>query len=419
MPIQSIVSLLNKYTKDPQEKGASYDYIEKSITEIGDSAIQYENQHKKLSQEIAHWLLREHILNGLDEKQSEELLRVHENFPMPFRLFIIQLTYTEWNILSGEVKELLLQNRISFSFFSKVKPNLFVMLDSGAQDYETLKESLSRFREEANAKWECDCIVSIGKEHDSLVDLNEIYHLVHCNMKYFSERKLIFQEDVEADEDNKLRELNLLENVNLTDMILSGNEKEAVRVIRSQWNKIRNYHSESMLEQLFFMQAGILNSTAAQLNCDKRLMTLQYNDNIAGIESKIVSFVEELCSLVLEKKETDKNDVPKQIVEYMKENFSNPDFYTTSLVEEFGLSQKTIARTLKAYLNKTFSEYLEELRLRKARELLGDTRLNVVDVAKESGFGSVDTFFKAFKRKYGVSPSNYRAGKQMMNSSEE
>ena len=123
-PVKGIISILDKYTKDPHDdKAAPYEYIEQSITEIGNSARHYEVQHEKLSQEVAHWLMREQILNGLDGKQLEEFLQGHENFQVPFRLLIIHLSHAEWNILSTEVKELLVQQEIAFPFFSKVKPN--------------------------------------------------------------------------------------------------------------------------------------------------------------------------------------------------------------------------------------------------------------------------------------------------------
>ncbi len=414
-PLKGIISILDKYTKHSNDdEAAPYEYIEQSITEIGNSAIHYEVQHEKLSQEVAHWLMREQILNGLDGKQLEEFLQGHENFPVPFRLMIIHLTHAEWNILSTEVKELLVQEKIAFPFFSKIKPNLFMLLCDDNRDCKSWRETLSRFIAIANEKWECDCVVSVSMEHSSLMDLKELYRLTRSNMKYFGERKLIFQDEMEEDSGNGLRDLNLLENIRLTDMILNGNETEAIELIRSQWDKIRGSYKDSVVEQLFFMQSAVLNSIADRLRYEEHMTALSADDNIASIEAKIVGFVKELCSLVVKRQEENKNDVPRQIVEYMREHFSDPEFYMTTLVEEFGLSDKTIAKAIKSYQNKTFSEYLEELRLQKALTLLDDTRLNIGYIATASGFSSENTFFKVFKRKYGVSPSTYRNNKQVM-----
>ena len=419
-PVKGIISILDKYTKDPHDdKAAPYEYIEQSITEIGNSARHYEVQHEKLSQEVAHWLMREQILNGLDGKQLEEFLQGHENFPLPFRLLVIHLSHAEWNILSTEVKELLIQEKIAFPFFSKIKPNYFMLLCDDNRDCNVWRETLGRFMTIANEKWECDCVISVSMEHSSLLDLKELYQLTRSNMKYFGERKLILQDEMEEDSGNGLRDLNLLENIRLTDMILNGNETEATDLIRSQWDKVRGSYKDSVVEQLFFMQSAVLNSIADRLRHDERMTALSVDDNIASIEVRIVGFVKELCSLVVKRKEENKNDVPRQIVEYMREHFSDPEFYMTTLVEEFGLSDKTIAKAIRSYQNKTFSGYLEELRLQKALTLLDDTRLNIGYIANASGFSSENTFFKVFKRKYGVSPSNYRNNKQMMSEAQE
>ncbi|MDR3458233.1 MAG: helix-turn-helix domain-containing protein [Verrucomicrobiae bacterium] len=56
----------------------------------------------------------------------------------------------------------------------------------------------------------------------------------------------------------------------------------------------------------------------------------------------------------------------------------------------------------------TFSQYRMRQRLEKARELLGDGRRRVSDVAFEAGFGSIPHFNRAFRRWFGCSPSQYR-----------
>lgn len=415
MPIRRIISALNRYTEGPKEdNSAPYEYIEQSITEIGDSAIHHKVQHTALNQEISHWMLREQILNGLDGKQLEEFRERYADFSEKFRLVILQLTQTEWNILAAEAKELLLAHKITFCFFSKVRPNLFVMLCNDCEDITAFRQSLHLFLDQADEKWMCDCLISVSLSHDSLEDLKEIYHRVWCNMKCFSERKLIFQEDIEEYEKNNLQDFNILENIRLTDMILSGNEKDAVNLIRIQWEKARAVRVDAMFEQLFYMQFTVLTSVALRLDYDISATELSYQDSISEIETKMVEIAVKLCGYVQSKKEDNKNDVPKRIIEYMKEHYSDPEFYMTTLVEEFGLSDKTIAKLIKGYQNMTFSEYLEELRLQKAITLLEDTQLSIGNVANASGFSSENTFFKVFKRKFGTSPSGYRSNKQIM-----
>ena len=316
--------------------------------------------------------------------------------------------------MASEVKEYLAEHKIEYWFFSRVKPNLYVMLCSCGEGSIKLRQELELFVENVNQKWNCDCLVSVSLLLNSLEGLKETYQLVWSNMKCFSERKILFQEDVEEYEQDSLKDLNVLENIRLTDMILSGNEKAAVKLIRNQWNKVKAVRLDAALKQLFFMQSTVLTSIATRLDYDIASVHLSYDDSVSVIEEKMVRVTGDLCDLVQKKKETEKNDVPRRIIEFMKENYSDPDFYMTTLVDEFGLSDKTIAKLIKGYQNMTFSEYLEELRLEKALSLLDDPANNIRYVASASGFSSENTFFKMFKRKFGISPSNYRNNKQIM-----
>ena len=74
---------------------------------------------------------------------------------------------------------------------------------------------------------------------------------------------------------------------------------------------------------------------------------------------------------------------------------------------------------IKSYLNIGFSEYLEQLRIQKARILLENPALPIRVIACESGFSSENTFYKAFRRIYKVSPSDYRANLQHLKEKSE
>jgi two-component system response regulator YesN len=58
----------------------------------------------------------------------------------------------------------------------------------------------------------------------------------------------------------------------------------------------------------------------------------------------------------------------------------------------------------------TFHQFLEEVRLSKARELLRDPRNRVSEVADAEGYASPDAFRHAFKAHEGLSPEAWRAG---------
>jgi AraC family transcriptional regulator len=78
------------------------------------------------------------------------------------------------------------------------------------------------------------------------------------------------------------------------------------------------------------------------------------------------------------------------------------------LARESGLSKFHMIRLFREHVGFTPAQYLTEVRLQRATELLGQTEQDVTDIAFEVGFGSLATFERLFKKKFGTTPSQYR-----------
>jgi two-component system response regulator YesN len=82
-------------------------------------------------------------------------------------------------------------------------------------------------------------------------------------------------------------------------------------------------------------------------------------------------------------------------------------------LDELASAMRMNASYLSALFSQTtgvpFHEYLQELRLSKARELLRDPRNRVGEVARATGYASPDAFRHAFKAHEGLSPAAWRA----------
>lgn len=102
-----------------------------------------------------------------------------------------------------------------------------------------------------------------------------------------------------------------------------------------------------------------------------------------------------------------------QINRYINENYAQP-ISSKELADKLFLSQGYLARFFKKNYGMSFAEYLTGIRLYHAVEDLSYTSMPVTRIAYDNGFSNVAAFNKAFKEKYGDSPSALR--KKMQNS---
>ena len=96
-------------------------------------------------------------------------------------------------------------------------------------------------------------------------------------------------------------------------------------------------------------------------------------------------------------------------VELMEANIREP-ISQVELADYVDLSRRQMQRLFQRYLLCTPSRYYLQLRLQRARELLLQTDLSLVEIASQTGFVSNSHFSKSYKELYGYSPSGERRG---------
>ena len=88
-----------------------------------------------------------------------------------------------------------------------------------------------------------------------------------------------------------------------------------------------------------------------------------------------------------------------------KENFS---LGLDRMVEVSGKTYEHISRSIKKYYGQTPTGFINEIRLNYAANMLLNSSYSVIDIIYESGFSNVSWFNTCFKKKYGLSPSQFR-----------
>jgi len=107
--------------------------------------------------------------------------------------------------------------------------------------------------------------------------------------------------------------------------------------------------------------------------------------------------------------EEDKNDIlVDTIKEMIESDYMNMNLSLQSVADSLGMSDKYVGRQFKKRENIGVAEYINDVRLRYAVKLLEKERYTVKEIMEKVGFGNESQFFRVFKKRYGVTPGEYR-----------
>jgi transcriptional regulator GlxA family with amidase domain len=96
-----------------------------------------------------------------------------------------------------------------------------------------------------------------------------------------------------------------------------------------------------------------------------------------------------------------------QVIREMEQNIEDP-ISPSILAREVGMSTRQLERLFRRYLNRSPKRYYMELRLGKARNLLMQTDMSIINVALACGFTSPSHFSKCYRAHYGTTPYRER-----------
>jgi two-component system response regulator YesN len=99
----------------------------------------------------------------------------------------------------------------------------------------------------------------------------------------------------------------------------------------------------------------------------------------------------------------------RQAREYMEQHYAEPNLSLNDVAARANLSASHFSVVFSQETRQTFKEYLTEIRITKAKELLRMTTLRSADIAYQVGYNDPHYFSSVFKKHTGLSPIEFRS----------
>ena len=124
---------------------------------------------------------------------------------------------------------------------------------------------------------------------------------------------------------------------------------------------------------------------------------------------EVIEGLKKVQAYTLEHLETEKMiETESPVKVYIDQNYTNRDLYVGSVAEYFGMSTSNLSHKFKTQTGITISEYIIQVKLEYAKELLREEDLSVEEISDMLGYTHPSSFIRVFKKKMGVTPKKFR-----------
>ncbi|GHU77934.1 hypothetical protein AGMMS49992_27240 [Clostridia bacterium] len=114
------------------------------------------------------------------------------------------------------------------------------------------------------------------------------------------------------------------------------------------------------------------------------------------------------CREVSGQRKTITHSLDEGILSFIDEHLGNPSLCISMVADRFKISAPTLQKRLYAAAGQTFSVYVEDARMYRARRALMETVETVQKISEDCGYATPNSFYKAYKRRFGETPLSLR-----------
>ena len=268
-------------------------------------------------------------------------------------------------------------------------------------------------------------IAGVGNTYKGLINFNKSYNeaLYACSSRYFRKNsKIIYFQDLQIKDYADL-EVDAIKK--LTEKIIHSVFSNAVPDIEKYTHDFFNmvllkgtfsieHIRTKCLDIIFEMGYRLKELEGDESNTKFRKHGYVNEINaISNMEDLAEWFEKSLKSISSGVSEiTSEEKFVRQVKEYVMNNYDKK-ISLSDIADHIYMSSSYLSYSFKKNTGKNLVEYINEVKIEKAKEMLMDTKVRIKDVYHKVGFTDYSYFSRVFKRVTGTSPLNYRYQKLM------
>lgn len=381
--------------------GNSIDIMVESIRKMVIKLSDYEKVIELQKENNRMHLLEKALYRGLyDEASRHSFVEAFPDFPAHWQLVLIQyianVTVVEMDSIQLLLTHYFQQSLADIILLSYSQDSLlaFFPVKKGI----LLSDELEDRRNEIQEQYPISISFVTSRIYDSYNSLPDA--LQELEYASFAQQQLS-SADLQA---NLPISIQQLQTIYLA--LSNGDEQMAVSALRSSFSSPSD---GSMAKYTHQMIAYTLTRIKIENNIlDVPIPTFNKENAVHLFEVEFPRCFAQIIARLNEQHDSQMRSLDKGIFAFINDNIGNQQLCISMVTDQFHISAPTLQKRIHACVGKTFSAYVEELRMKRAHQMLHESDLPIQEIARAVGYTNANSFYKAYKRHYGEAPRSTR-----------
>lgn len=335
---------------------------------------------------------------------------------------------SEWNSLAKELQHYINESRQGEAVVYREQFLLVLCLmehqNSQLELFNNRFQSLRLIRKQLELLTGCTISIGIstpGSRPDQLQQLiNESYQALNSKIFQGIGKNLFFNPQY-----NRSQTLQIDTLSNQFQQIRSSLEKQDKDSVLNILHQIYGKYFEGVTHYHYLNYTNSVLLEILMENCQKRSIPYQvvFETEVLDINvfekmntpDRVLQWFQGCFSRLLESSETNMPSYStriRSILLYIQKNYQQ-DISLETVADTFWIHKVYLAKTFKQETGKSVNEYIRNVRIEKAKELILDGRFKINEIVSATGFHNPQSFYTIFKKCVGMTPREYR--EQLLN----
>lgn len=285
--------------------------------------------------------------------------------------------------------------------------------DEGQRMLSMLKELQSYVKTEYNAEMEC----CIGRKCENMDAFEEAVKFLgeYAGIRY------LYGEGAIVDLEEKRAEAETLRNAakaygRLADTLYGADAKNFTAEKEKLYEKLNTGDRQEAEEAVFAVIIAIASRFGTDGITLSEIFSQRYNykekvgrlEDVRSMKMWITNYINWVMDYSVGKIDAIETNVIVKAKRYLADHYDDAELTLFQVAEHVGLSEKYFTNRFTKETGETFSNYLTQLRIQKAKELLRTTTFKSYEIGEMVGYRNAEHFTRMFKKEAGCTPAQYR-----------